>query len=155
MSAEPKPPAPLVRPMQAADIAEVARLERIAYEYPWTEGIFRDCLRAGYDCTVLEGENGGVQGYCIMSLAVAEAHLLNLCIHPQRQGCGLGRDLLERAIERARILGGRHMFLEVRPSNKAALALYRSAGFYQIGERRRYYKSHEGREDAVVLSLKL
>lgn len=155
MSAEPRPTAPIVRPMQAGDIDQVARLERVAYEYPWTEGIFRDCLRAGYDCTVLEGDNGAVQGYCIMSVAVGEAHLLNLCVHPDRQRCGLGKDLLERVVERARAGGARHMFLEVRPSNTAALALYQGAGFYQIGQRRRYYKSHEGREDAIVLSLKL
>jgi ribosomal-protein-alanine N-acetyltransferase len=155
LSAEPRPRAPLVRPMKAADITEVALLERLAYEYPWTEGIFRDCLKAGYHCSVLEGENGAVQGYSIMSIAVGEAHLLNLCVHPERQGCGLGRDLLVRVMKRARELGARHMYLEVRPSNAAALARYRRAGFYQIGERRRYYKSHEGREDAIVLSLKL
>ena len=155
MSAEPRPPEPLVRPMQARDVEEVALLERVAYEYPWTDGIFRDCLRAGYDCHVLEGDNGAVQGYSIMSVAVGEAHLLNLCVHPDRQGCGLGRDLLGRVLRRAREQGARHMYLEVRPSNTAALGLYQSAGFYQIGQRRRYYKSHEGREDAIVLSLKL
>ncbi len=141
--------------MRAADIPSVAEMERAAYEFPWTEGIFRDCLRVGYDCRVLEGDGGVLQGYVILSVAVAEAHLLNLCVHPDRRRCGLGRDMLRHAIAEARMAGAERMFLEVRPSNLAALALYDDEGFVEIGCRPRYYRSRAGREDAVILAREL
>ena len=90
--------APELRLMRAADLSTVAGMERAAYEYPWTEGIFRDCLRVGYHCLVLEGDGGSVQGYAIMSVAADEAHLLNLCIRSDRRRCGLGRDLLRQLL---------------------------------------------------------
>ncbi len=146
---------PELRLMRAADLSTVAGMERAAYEYPWTEGIFRDCLRVGYHCLVLEGDGGSLQGYAIMSVAADEAHLLNLCIRSNRRRCGLGRDLLRQLLADARLAGARRMFLEVRPSNEAALALYASEGFVEIGRRPRYYRAREGREDAVVLARDL
>jgi len=146
---------PVLRRMRASDIPIVAEMERAAYEFPWTEGIFRDCLRVGYDCRVLEGDGGVLQGYVILSVAVAESHLLNLCVHPDCRRCGLGRDMLRFAMTQARIAGAERMFLEVRPSNKAALALYADEGFVEIGRRPRYYRSRAGREDAVVLAREL
>ena len=143
-----------IRDMSHDDLSMVSDIERRSYEFPWSHGVFRDCLLAGYQNIVLVRDDV-VAGYGVLSVAAGEAHLLNLCVHPERQGCGLGRDLLARVMNRARELGARHMYLEVRPSNVAALALYQKVGFYQIGQRRKYYKSHEGREDAVVLSLKL
>ncbi len=147
--------APLLRRMLAADIPAVAEMERQAYEFPWTEGIFRDCLRVGYDCRVLEGNGGALQGYVVLSVAVAEAHLLNLCVHPDRRRCGLGRDMLNHAMITARIAGAERMFLEVRPSNAPALKLYDEEGFVCIGRRPQYYRSRTGREDAVVLAREL
>jgi len=141
--------------MRAADVPEVARIERESYEYPWSEGIFRDCLRVGYRCVVLAGEGNTVEGYAVISIGAGEAHLLNLCVHPDRQGCGLGRDMLAAMMEVARQAGADQIFLEVRPSNEAAMALYDSTGFKEIGRRRRYYRSAGGREDAVVLGRPL
>lgn len=141
--------------MRAEDVPVVADIERAAYEFPWTDGIFRDCLRVGYHCRVLEGDGGVIQGYVILSVAAAEAHLLNLCVHPDRRRCGLGRDMLHYALTEARIAGAQRMFLEVRPSNRAAIALYEQAGFVIIGRRPRYYRSRDGREDAVVLAKDL
>jgi ribosomal-protein-alanine N-acetyltransferase len=146
---------PELRWMRAADISAVAEMERAAYEFPWTAGIFRDCLRVGYDCRVLEGDGGALQGYVILSVAAAEAHLLNLCVHPDRRRCGLGRDMLRHALTQARIAGAERMFLEVRPSNLAALALYEDEGFVHIGNRPRYYRSRIGREDAAILAREL
>jgi ribosomal-protein-alanine N-acetyltransferase len=140
--------------MMLSDVAEVAAIERAAYAYPWTEGIFRDCLRVGYCCQVLCQEQRPV-GYCILSFGAQEAHLLNLCVHPSAQGAGLGKYLLWRALDCARDAGILTMFLEVRPSNATAIALYRSVGFKEIGRRRGYYRAARGREDALVLSLRL
>jgi ribosomal-protein-alanine N-acetyltransferase len=140
--------------MLPADLKGVARVEHAAYEYPWSHGIFRDCLLAGYHSVVLE-IGGSVTGYGIMSIAAAEAHILNICVHPSAQRLGYGRRLLTALLAKAGESEASQVFLEVRPSNAAALNLYRSVGFEQIGVRPAYYQAHRGREDAVVLSLKL
>ena len=82
-----------IRSMQEADIPEVLRIERAAYAFPWTEGIFRDCLRVDYICRVAE-ISLVVVGYGIMSVAAGEAHLLNLCVAERYRCRGIGRRLL-------------------------------------------------------------
>ncbi len=140
-----------VRSMQSGDLGDISAIERAAYVYPWSSRIFRDCLRVGYCCRVLELE-GSVEGYGIMSFGVEESHILNLCVRPTRHRQGLGRMLLNHLLDVACGQGVRSVFLEVRPSNEAARRLYEAMGFAQIGVRRRYYPAREGREDALVLS---
>ena len=140
--------------MQPADLKAVAAVERAAYQYPWSLGIFRDCLLAGYHCLVLDVA-GSVTGYGIMSIAAGEAHLLNLCVHPNAQHFGYGRRLLSALMLRAGEADADKVFLEVRPSNEIALKLYRSVGFEQIGIRPAYYQADHGREDAVILAATL
>jgi ribosomal-protein-alanine N-acetyltransferase len=140
--------------MSPADLQTVAEIERASYSYPWSSGIFRDCLLAGYYCLVLEVA-GSMTGYAIMSIAAAEAHLLNLCVHPRRQHQGYGRRLLNALLVKAQESGVEKVFLEVRPSNQVALELYRSVGFEQIGIRPAYYQADHGREDAVILAIAL
>jgi ribosomal-protein-alanine N-acetyltransferase len=140
--------------MQPADLKAVAAIERAAYHYPWSLGIFRDCLLAGYHCLVLD-VTGSVTGYGIMSIAAGEAHLLNLCVHPNAQRFGYGRRLLNALLLRAAEADADKVFLEVRPSNEIALKLYRSVGFEQIGIRPAYYQADNGREDAVILAATL
>lgn len=143
------------RPMRSEDVAAVAAIEAAAYAFPWTAGLFRDCLAAGYSAWVLEAGDGGLQAYAILAIGADEAHLLNLCVDPNRQGHGMGRQLLRRMIELARWHRAGRIFLEVRPSNPAAIALYRSEGFAEIGRRPRYYPAQDGREDALVMALEL
>lgn len=140
--------------MQPSDLKAVARVEHAAYDYPWSLGIFRDCLLAGYYGLVLDA-GGIVSGYGIMSVAASEAHILNLCVHPASQRAGYGRRLLTALLLRAQESGVAKVFLEVRPSNLVALRLYESVGFEQIGVRPSYYQAANGREDAVVLALTL
>ena len=154
MSAVVKAPVPRCRPMHEGDVRAVMDIERRAYQFHWTEGIFRDCLRVGYGCWVMELE-GQVAGYGIMSLVVGEAHLLNICVAPEWQNQGYGRQLLEHFLELARERGAARMFLEVRLSNQAALGLYRARGFTQVGMRKNYYPGTQGREDALILVLEL
>ena len=154
MSAVLEQPAVRVRPMTEADLVTVMAIERAAYEFPWTEGIFRDCLRVGYCCWVLE-EAGVLRGYGIMSVGGGEAHLLNLCIAPEVQRRGLGRRLLRHLLALARYHGASTVLLEVRKSNRRALRLYRGMGFREIGLRRDYYPAAQGREDALVLARRL
>lgn len=147
-------PAVRIRPMHEADVAAVAALERSSYQFPWTEGIFRDCVRVGYVCRVLD-IGGEIAGYGVLSVGSGEAHVLNLCVAGEYRCRGLGRLMLSHLIERARSFGVREAFLEVRPSNTTAIRLYQSMGFEQIGIRRGYYQASTGREDAVVLKLDL
>ncbi|NLF79324.1 MAG: ribosomal protein S18-alanine N-acetyltransferase [Chloroflexi bacterium] len=143
-----------LRPMREEDLEAVMRIELRAYPFPWTQGIFRDCLRAGYPAWILESDAGPI-GYGVLSVGAGEAHLLNVCIEPGHQGQGHGRRLL-RGLERvARGQGARRVFLEVRPSNPAAIALYQDEGFNEIGRRPRYYPAHGGREDAIVMAKEL
>lgn len=144
----------LIRDMGPDDVAAVARLEAESYPFPWSAGIFRDCLRVGYYCCVAEDE-GQCIGYAIMSVGAGEAHVLNLCVAERMRRRGLGADLLAQLLEFAAATGAREIFLEVRPSNGAALHLYKTRGFSQIGVRRGYYQSVGGREDAVVLRRQL
>ena len=154
MSAVLRDPLLGIRPMQDADLEAVLAIETLVYEFPWTLGIFRDCLRAGYCCWVLTlGEQ--VIGYGVTSVAVEECHLLNVCIHPRWQGRGLGHKLIRRLLKLAVQHGAETAFLEVRESNSSARALYRRLGFVVVGRRRGYYPTQSGREDALVLSLDL
>jgi ribosomal-protein-alanine N-acetyltransferase len=140
--------------MRQTDLATVANIERSAYEFPWSPGIFRDCLLAGYTSLVLE-QGTAVIGYGIMSVAAGEAHLLNLALAPSARGQGHGWQLLQHILDLAQGAGVEGLYLEVRPSNRAALALYDQAGFEVIGRRRAYYRAIGGTEDAVVLVRRL
>lgn len=144
-----------LRPMREEDLSQVLAIEEAVYNFPWTLGIFHDCLRVGYCCWVMVID-GEVIGYGVMSVVLDESHILNLCIHPERQRLGLGSKLLQRLLTIARQHGAETAFLEVRESNLAALTLYRLLGFKEIGRRRDYYPaSNESREDALVMSLDL
>ena len=141
------------RPMTAADIEAVLKIEYAAFSHPWTRGIFHDALSA-YECWVMfEGEQQ--VGHDVINLILEEAHLLNITVKPQSQGRGLGLCLLEHLMERARERGGRECFLEVRASNTTAYRLYERYGFNEVGRRRDYYPAADGREDALVMACTL
>jgi ribosomal-protein-alanine N-acetyltransferase len=139
-----------IRPMHELDVPVIVAIERAAYPFPWSEGIFRDCLRVGYVCRVVD-VGGDMAGYGIMSVGAGEAHILNVCIREEYRCRGFARRLLMYLLEQARVSGMYEAFLEVRPSNTAAARLYHSMGFEQVGMRRGYYQATGGREDAAVL----
>ena len=147
-------PPTTIRDMQHTDLKMVSDIEQRSYEFPWSHGVFRDCLLAGYRSIVLIRQER-VAGYGILSVAAGEAHILNLCVDPEFRSLGYGERLLNELLFRARSASVREIFLEVRPSNQMALSLYRKKGFYQVANRPAYYQSHEGREDAAVLAKKL
>ncbi len=144
----------LIRQMSESDVSEVIAVERASYQFPWSEGIFRDCLRVGYVCRVVT-VNDAIIGYGVMSVGAGEAHILNLCIGDAYRCRGVGRRLLTYLIDRGAAAGMSEAFLEVRPSNTSAIRLYLSVGFEQVGMRRGYYQAVGGREDAAVLKLAL
>ncbi|MBX2824742.1 MAG: ribosomal protein S18-alanine N-acetyltransferase [Gammaproteobacteria bacterium] len=143
-----------LRLMEGDDVPAVFHIERNSYEFPWSKGIFHDCLKAGYDCLVAV-EHEQVVGYGIMMIAAVEAHLLNLCIAEQARSAGFARRLLLDLIDTAVAKGAREMYLEVRPSNPVAIALYHSFGFNEVGRRPDYYNASMGREDALILASAL
>jgi ribosomal-protein-alanine N-acetyltransferase len=147
-------PAVAIRAMRQSDLEQVQRIEQESYRFAWTEGIFEDCLRVGYTCIVAEIDILLV-GYAVLSAGAGEAHLLNLCVAGNFRCRGLGRRLLLDMLSRVREAGASVVFLEVRPSNTAAIRLYQTLGFVQIGVRRGYYQDVDGREDAIVLRLTL
>lgn len=142
------------RPMQFEDLDRVMEIEPKIYSHPWSRGNFADSLHAGYSCWIYESE-GEVVGYAVMMSVLDEAHLLNISIAQDCQGRGMGRALLEHVIDIARRHGAQMMFLEVRPSNKNAIALYESIGFNEFSVRKGYYPAHNGREDAILMGLAL
>lgn len=145
---------PRLAAMLEEDLAQVLAIENAIYTHPWTRGNFTDSLRAGYDCRTWR-QDGELVGYFILMVAAGEAHLLNLSIGARHQRSGHGRALLREAADLARRRGARSVFLEVRPSNLGAQALYTRFGFRRIAVRRGYYPAHSGREDALVLTLAL
>ena len=147
-------PPTTIRDMDHDDLAMVSDIERRSYEFPWSHGVFRDCLLAGYQSIVLIREDR-VAGYGILSVAAGEAHILNLCVEPEFRAYGYGERILDEMLFRARSASVREIFLEVRPSNETAIALYRKKGFHQVANRPAYYQANKGREDAAVLAKKL
>ncbi|MBN4073904.1 ribosomal protein S18-alanine N-acetyltransferase [bacterium AH-315-E07] len=143
-----------IRPMERQDVPAVLAIEERAYDYPWTEGIFNDCIRVGYYSFVAE-RDGKIVGYAFMNTVSGEAHVLNLCVDPELRRQGIARSLLEHIIAMAKNLKAVTLFLEVRESNRAALALYQGCGFDEISVRRNYYPAPVGREDAIMLIKQL
>src|SRR5437762_2822227 len=138
---------PRLAEMREPDLEEVMAVEATLYSHPWTRGNFADSLRAGYQCKTLRLGRDLV-GYFVLMTAAGEAHLLNLSIAAAYQRSGHGSALLREVAGLARRLGARSLFLEVRPSNQGAQALYRRFGFRKLAVRRGYYPAHAGREDA-------
>ena len=143
-----------IRPLTGADLDAIMEIEIRAYDFPWTQGIFRDCLRVGYCCWCYENDEM-IQAYGVMSAAAGESHILNLTVRPESQRQGIGSRLLKHFQQLARRHGADTLMLEVRPSNRNAISLYEKLGFNEIGVRRNYYPAAEGREDALLLALSL
>jgi len=143
-----------LRDMTLADVEAVLRIEQQVHSHPWTRGNFTDSLENGHICKVYVDVNE-IIGYAILMPAVDEVHLLDICIAGSGQRKGLGKKLLNDMLALAKELEFARVILEVRPSNVAAIALYRAAGFGHIGLRRGYYPAEHGREDAIVMENKL
>jgi len=143
-----------VRPMTTTDLVGVVGVEQASYPYPWTRGVFEDCLRVGYCCMVAEAGNA-LAGHGILMARAGEGHLLNLCVAPPYRRRGVARMMLGELLDFAGRLSASSVFLEVRPSNRGAVRLYAEAGFHVVGQRPGYYPAPFGREDALVMAREL
>ena len=154
MSAILTEPALDIGPMQETDLDEVLEIERASYPYPWTRTIFMDCLQVGYSCWVFR-RCGVIEGYGVLSVAAGESHLLNICVREESRKQGLGQKILTHLTAIARRHDAEVLFLEVRVSNLVARRLYEFAGFNELGIRRDYYPTDNGREDALIFARTL
>ncbi|MGZ3253805.1 MAG: ribosomal protein S18-alanine N-acetyltransferase [Burkholderiaceae bacterium] len=140
--------------MQIEDLDDVVLIENDIYPHPWTRGNFLDSFSSGYEFWTLRDESGVLIGYFLLILALDEAHLLNVSVRADLQGKGFGKKLLDKVVAIAQENGMSSVLLEVRPSNKHALAVYKHYGFTQIGVRKGYYPDADNtREDAIVMRL--
>ena len=140
-----------IRPMQESDLDEVLEIENSSYEFPWTEGIFRDCLHNQYLANLFLQQKK-ILAYSVSQYVVDECHLLNLCVRQSDRGNGLGEKMVQYLMNQARQNNMGSIFLEVRVSNSAAINLYDKLGFNEVGLRDDYYPASDGREDALVLA---
>ena len=145
---------PSLRDLVIADLDKVLSIEQRVHTHPWTRGNFMDALKSDYVCQVYEAQ-GKMLGYAVLMPAVDEMHLLNISIDTEYQRQGQGAALLDEMMNVARGLNVQRVILEVRPSNLAALGLYRKAGFSELAVRRGYYPAANGREDAMVMECRL
>ena len=132
----------------------VLEIERESNPYPWTARNFSDCIEKGYYSMVLQ-DNERLVGFAIMAISSEESHLLNIGVNKDFRGSGFGEQILKKMIIAAEVMGSKKIILEVRVSNKIAYRLYEKLGFHEIGERKKYYRLPEGREDAYVMSKTL
>lgn len=139
------------------DMSDLLAIEQAAHAYPWTPRVFEDCFRSDYRIDGVfaadAGQSSELLGFSVAMIILDEWHLLNLCVSPANQRQGVGRYLLEKLMEQACAQKADRMLLEVRKSNRAAIRLYQSVGFEDIGHRKGYYPAREGREDARVMRL--
>ena len=139
----------MIRLMQNTDLVAVTQIEKLVQSHPWTQKQFEESI-ASYQSTVIEVQ-GAVVGFCILQPVLDEANLLLMAIHPSQQGKGLGYQLLDQSIAMLKN-DPIQIFLEVRESNQAAIALYEKADFHQIDVRKNYYPLEKGgREHAVIM----
>ncbi|HAU0355705.1 TPA: ribosomal-protein-alanine N-acetyltransferase, partial [Legionella pneumophila] len=141
--------------MKDSDIENVYSIETNVHIAPWSKDILRDCVLVGYDCRVLEINNGDssiLAGYIISRISNNSCHILNLCIAKPLQSKGLGRKLLQTVLySLSKYTQTESVILEVRPSNSAALHLYETMGFEKVEIKKDYYKDKNSVEDAILL----
>ncbi len=146
----------ILRLMQEDDFDAVCDLEGRAYEFPWSRAIIGGCASAPYRIWLGRIAHRKIHiCQAFLSIIMDEAHILNLSVEPEFQGYGFGSQLLIKVVEDARNQGAHQIFLEVRESNYSAIQMYLKQGFNEIGRRRDYYPTSNGREDAFVFGLQL
>ena len=133
---------------------QVFGIEQLSNSTPWSYSSFIDCMNKNYQFYVCT-DNKKVIGFFIASFSLLEGHLLNISVAPNRKRQGVGNILLNKIESIAIEYGIKEIFLEVRESNREAIAFYENNGYRKIGLRKNYYKLSEGREDAVIYSKKI
>ena len=141
----------LIRPMQQADVQQVALLEKQIFSRPWSADSFEKALTYPEQILLVAQEGQTICGYSILFAAADQADVSNIAVDPDRRGEKIGDALMREMLGRAEEEGVKEVFLEVRKSNAPAIGLYQKYGFEQIGIRKAYYEAP--REDALLMKL--
>tara|TARA_R110002153_G_scaffold18021_4_gene63128 strand:- start:7760 stop:8224 length:465 start_codon:yes stop_codon:yes gene_type:complete len=144
-----------VRNMQVQDIATVLDIEQGANQFPWDKKSFEDSLKTDHQAWVFYEKSDEIVGFAIVQRVLDEAHLLNICVKPAKQGQGLGKTIVQHVIDYANSFSAVIILLEVRRSNERAQQLYLQAGFNEMSVRKGYYPAKDGREDAILMAMDL
>tara|TARA_R110001583_G_scaffold27202_2_gene97462 strand:+ start:1938 stop:2402 length:465 start_codon:yes stop_codon:yes gene_type:complete len=144
-----------VRNMQVQDIATVLGIEQGANQFPWDKKSFEDSLKTDHQAWVFYEKSDEIVGFAIVQRVLDEAHLLNICVKPAKQGQGLGKTIVQHVIDYANSFSAVIILLEVRRSNERAQQLYLQAGFNEMSVRKGYYPAKDGREDAILMAMDL
>jgi len=138
-----------IRRAGEADVSAIAMLEQCCFHTPWPiEFIYEDVVISKNFYLVMESGEEPI-GYAGMWIILDEAHLNNICIHPDHRGGGKGKALLRALMEAAAEQGADSMTLEVRVGNSVAIELYKVMGFQIEGVRKKYYQDNG--EDAYIM----
>lgn len=138
--------------LSQTDLPRAFKIEQRAHAFPWSEQTFASNQGERYLNLQLTVE-GEMAAFAITQIVLDEATLFNIAVDPAYQRRGLGRELLEQVIDEVEKRGVVTLWLEVRASNIAAIALYESLGFNEATIRRNYYPTADGREDAIIMAL--
>lgn len=142
-----------IRPALLADVSELAELERACFSDPWTAAGIRETIQYETARTFVAQESDRIVGYVIARISGSEGEILDLAVLPERRRRGIGASLLATVWDAMQSEGVKELYLEVRETNTAAIALYRARGFRPVGVRPRYYRNPP--EDALVLRAPL
>ncbi|GGI72146.1 ribosomal protein S18-alanine N-acetyltransferase [Shewanella gelidii] len=141
-------------PLHLTHAAVMHQIETEATAFPLSLTAIQSCFGALYQVTGAY-RNNELLGFTIVHQVFEEATLMDICVSKNAQGSGIGKRLLQDAIEHLQNKQCEVLMLEVRASNQQAINLYRGLGFEQIGVRQNYYRTHEGKEDAVLMNLEI
>ena len=149
----------IIRPWQQTDVSVVYELAKANMPGAWTRRNFESCFKPDYSCWIIsEGDMGlanQVMGFVVVLAQIGECQLLNICIRGNARRCGYGKRLIQHVVSFSRQQKLNRVFLEVRASNQVAIDFYLQSDFKQVGARKAYYKTEDGREDALLFSLSL
>lgn len=135
--------------MNESHVGQIAELEKLCFSDPWSERSVCSELTNPLSLWVVAQKNGVVVGYVGSQTVLGEADMMNLAVHPDYRRAGVGRQLVQELVSRLKERGSYILMLEVRASNKPAIALYDQLGFVQVGRRPNYYRNPK--EDALIL----
>ncbi|MBV1911467.1 MAG: ribosomal protein S18-alanine N-acetyltransferase [Kangiellaceae bacterium] len=143
-----------IRGAKLSDLSSIVKLENQSYRFPWSEGNLKESFNGNYLIFLMYLPDRNV-GHMILQRAADELHLHNVCVLPEFQRLGIGKLWMQHIERTARKSQSKVIFLEVRKTNTAAIALYLNTGFKQIGERKDYYQSDQGKENGLVFEWRL
>lgn len=144
----------MLRKMVKEDLPQLLVIEQSSQGAPWNAETFKSCIAQAFEGWVFVMDER-IIGYIVLGMQAEECHILNLCIAREHQRKGYGHMLLEHGLHEARKRQISIAYLEVRRTNSRAIALYTRHNFHQIGERRDYYQTVGGSEDALVFAVSL